>query len=389
MKTINDISLQDKRVLIREDFNVPLESGHIRNDARIRAALPTIEAVFSQGAQSILLMSHLGRPKEGLFEKSLSLLPVAKHLEELTGRKVHFFTSIEDVEPLPNGALGLIENIRFCKGEKNNDETLARQLAGLCDVFVMDAFGAAHRAHASTYGVAEYAPQVCAGLLLEKEVNALTQVLEAPKRPLVAIIGGAKVSSKLAVLGSLLDTVDYLIVGGGMANTFLAARGFSVGASLMEPDLIDSAKDLLRKAEENNKQIILPSDVVVATDLSESAMTRVVSIDEIRVDEAIFDVGPKSITEINTCIKEAGTILWNGPLGVFECQPFSAGTAALTEAVKSAKGFSFAGGGDTLAAIAQFSAESGIDYISTGGGAFLEWVEEGSLPCVDIIREKS
>ena len=387
MKGISDINVQGKTVLLREDYNVPINGDIIQNDARIRASLPTLAELKKYDAK-VIIMSHMGRPKEGFFEASLSLAPVAKRLSDLTGRKVHFFPSLDKITDFPSCDLGLLENVRFVKGEKSNDTELAKRYAEVADVFVMDAFAAAHRAHASTHGIVQFASDSCAGPLLMKEVEALTQVLTAPKRPLLAIVGGAKVSSKLGVLSSLLEKVDALIVGGGMANTFLAASGFSVGASLMEPELIPKAKELMLRAQNSNKKIHLPIDVVVAHKMSAEVPNRIIPLDAIRVDEAIFDVGPQSIAALSDVIEKAGTILWNGPVGVFECTPFRAGTQGITEAIVRSSGYSVAGGGDTLAAIEMFGAQSGIDYVSTGGGAFLELVEKGALPCVDILNEK-
>jgi phosphoglycerate kinase len=383
-----DLDLAGKRVLIREDLNVPLEDGRITSDARIRAALPTIRLALDQGAR-VLVMSHLGRPQEGARDPTLSLAPVAKALSASLQRPVRLVEDwLDGVEAAP-GEVVLLENVRFNKGEKKDDEALARRMAALCDVFVMDAFGTAHRAEASTHGVALAAPVACAGPLLVAELEALGRALHAPKRPLVAVVGGSKVSTKLAVLEHLLEKVDALVVGGGIANTFLAAAGRPVGRSLHEPDMLDTAKRLLARARERGVALPLPTDVVVAKELSAAATAAAKPASAVAADEMILDIGPDSAAAIAGIVAQAGTVIWNGPVGVFEYDQFGEGTKALTLAIAQSKAFSIAGGGDTLAAIDKYGVQSEISYISTGGGAFLEFVEGRTLPAVAALERRA
>jgi len=385
---MNDLDLAGKRVLIREDLNVPIQDGRVTSDARIRAALPTIRLALDRGAR-VVLMSHLGRPKEGAFDPALSLDPVAHRLAELLGRKVplvHDWLGGVDVAP---GEAVLLENVRFNKGEKKDAEELARRMAALCDVFVMDAFGTAHRAEASTHGVARFAPVACAGPLLVNELVALETALEKPARPLVAIVAGSKVSTKLTVLESLLARVDQLIVGGGIANTFLAAAGFPVGKSLHEPDMVDIARRLMEQSHARGVDIPIPTDVVVAKELSASAEADVKDAAAVAPDDMILDIGPDTAERLAGIVGRAGTVVWNGPVGVFEFDQFGEGTKTLANAIARSAAFSLAGGGDTLAAIEKYGVEEGISYISTGGGAFLEFVEGKTLPAVAILEERA
>jgi phosphoglycerate kinase len=382
---MENLDLDGKRVLIREDLNVPVSDGRVTSDARIRAALPTIRMALDKGA-AVMVMSHLGRPVEGEPDPAFSLLPVADRLGELLGREVRLqadWLGGVDVEP---GQIVLCENVRFNPGEKKNDEALARSMAALCDVFVMDAFGTAHRAQASTEGVTRFAPIACAGPLLSGELDALAKGLLEPTRPLLAIVGGSKVSTKLTVLDSLLDKVDELIVGGGIANTFIAASGYNVGKSLYEPDLLHEAQALIKKAHAGGGSIPIPKDVVVARSFSNDAEPLVRNVDEVGHDEMILDIGPLTAIEYSEIIAGAGTIIWNGPVGVFEFRHFAAGTRALAEAIERSSAYSIAGGGDTLAAIDQFGVADDISYISTGGGAFLEFVEGKTLPAVAALE---
>ena len=378
---LRDIDVAGKRVMMRLDLNVPIENGQVTSDTRIRQALPGIRHALDQGA-TVMLLSHLGRPEEGHFDESASLRPVANRLKELLGRKVRLERDWLSGVELSAGDLVLCENVRFNQGEKANDDDLARAMAALCDVFVMDAFGTAHRAQASTEGVVRFAPIACAGPLLDRELTVLGKALEKPDRPLLAIVGGAKVSTKLTVLDSLLDIVDELIVGGGIANTFIAAAGHQVGLSLYEADLVHEAQRLIRKAHERGGAIPIPSDVVVAREFSAKAEPVVREIDEVRSDEMILDIGPRTAASYSSVIAGAGTIVWNGPVGVFEFDAFACGTRSVSEAVARSGGFSIAGGGDTLAAIEQFGVGEDIGYVSTGGGAFLELVEGKPLPAV-------
>lgn len=382
-----DLDIDGKRVLVREDLNVPLANGVITSDARIKAALPTIRAALDANA-AVLLMSHLGRPVEGKFDPQFSLQPVADHLASLLGIEVplirHWIDGVE-VEP---GKVVLLENVRFLPGEKANSESLSRQMAALCDVFVMDAFGTAHRAQASTCGVAEFAAVACAGPLLCAELEALATALKDPARPVVAIVGGSKVSSKLTVLESLAKIVDELIVGGGIANTFIAAAGYNVGGSLYEADMLEMAKSLAAN-NDNRANIPLPMDVVVASEFSASAAAVTKPISEVGDADLILDIGPEAAKKFSAIIADAGTIIWNGPVGVFEFDQFGAGTRELAKAIAASDAFSIAGGGDTLAAIDKYGVAGGISYISTGGGAFLEFVEGKTLPAVAVLEARS
>jgi len=385
---MTDMDLHNRRVLIREDLNVPVKDGVVTSDARIRAALPTIRYALDQRAK-VLILSHLGRPEEGKYDESLSLQPVAARLSELLGKPVPLRRDwLDGIDCAPGNAV-LCENVRFNKGEKKDSEELARRMAELCDVFVMDAFGTAHRAEASTHGVARFAKIACAGPLLVGELEALERALEKPARPLVAIVGGSKVSTKLMVLESLLEKVDQLIVGGGIANTFLAATGVGVGRSLHEAEMLDVARGHMQKARARGAEIPLPTDVVVAKELAATAHADVRSIDEVRADEMILDIGPDTADRFSALLQSAGTIIWNGPVGVFEFDQFGEGTRAIAQAIARSKAFSLAGGGDTLAAIEKYGVEDGIAYISTGGGAFLEFVEGKTLPAVAVLEERA
>jgi phosphoglycerate kinase len=375
-------------VLIREDLNVPIRDGQVTSDARIRASLPTIKLALERGAR-VMVMSHLGRPKEGEFDLSLSLEPVAARLSELLGRKVPLVRDwLDGVEVAPGEAV-LLENVRFNKGEKKDAEDLARRMAALCDVYVMDAFGTAHRAEASTHGVARFAPVACAGPLLVNELVALETALEKPARPLVAIVAGSKVSTKLTVLETLLSKVDQLIVGGGIANTFLAAAGMPVGKSLYEADMVDVAKRLLEQSRERGVEIPIPTDVVVAKEFAASAEADVKDVANVAGDDMILDIGPDTAERFAGIVERAGTVVWNGPLGVFEFDQFGEGTKTLAQAIARSAAFSLAGGGDTLAAIEKYGVEEGMSYISTGGGAFLEFVEGKKLPAVAMLEARA
>ena len=385
---MTDTDLRNKRVLIREDLNVPVQSGVVTSDARIRAALPTIRYALDQNAK-VLILSHLGRPEEGKYDESLSLAPVAVRLSELLGKPVPLRKDwLDGVDCQPGNAV-LCENVRFNKGEKKDDEKLARKMAELCDVFVMDAFGTAHRAEASTHGVARFARIASAGPLLVGELEALETALHEPARPLVAIVGGSKVSTKLTVLESLLEKVDKLIVGGGIANTFLAATGVGVGKSLHEAEMLDVARRLMAKAKARGTEIPLPTDVVVAKEFAATAHADVRPIHEVRADEMILDIGPDTADRFDGLLQSVGTIIWNGPVGVFEFEQFGEGTRTIAHAIARSKAFSLAGGGDTLAAIEKYNIEDGVSYISTGGGAFLEFVEGKTLPAVAVLEERA
>jgi phosphoglycerate kinase len=381
--------LAGKRVLIRVDMNVPVKHGVLGDDTRIRASLPSIEHCLQHGA-GVVLMTHLGRPLEGEPKPEDSLAPVAARLSELLGQTVPVNTSWQErpfsVEP---GSVVLLENVRLNRGEKKNNEELGRAYAGLCDVFVNDAFGTAHRAEASTHAVAKFAPVACAGILLTAELEALSQALEAPARPLVAIVAGSKVSTKLTILESLADKVDQLIVGGGIANTFLLAEGHGIGKSLAEAELVGEAKKVIAKIRAHGGDVPLPSDVVVAPEFSENAEDTLKNVDDVTKDDMILDIGPKSAEALADIVAQAGTVVWNGPLGVFEFDQFAGGTQALAEAIAESDAFSIAGGGDTLAAIAKFGVTDKISYISTGGGAFLEFLEGKELPAVAILTERA
>lgn len=383
VKLMQDLDLKGKRVLIREDLNVPIKDGQVTSDARIRAALPTIEAARSAGAK-VILMSHLGRPTEGEFDPQFSMAPVAQHLSGLLGGKVALVEDWRAGVELSDGEVALLENVRFNPGEKKDDEDLARAYAGLCDIFVMDAFGTAHRAQASTHGVAKFAPIACAGPLLQGELTALELALSNPARPMVAIVGGSKVSTKLTVLETLSEKVDQLVVGGGIANTFLAAAGLPVGKSLCEHDLLPAARALMAKTS-----IPLPADVVTGKEFSEDAQASTKRAAQVEDDDMIFDIGPESAAEIAGILASAGTILWNGPVGVFEFEQFSAGTRSLSRAIADSAAFSLAGGGDTLAAIDKYGIADKVSYISTGGGAFLEYVEGKTLPAVAVLEQRA
>lgn len=380
---MTDLDLNGKRVLIRQDLNVPIKNGEVTSDKRIVASLPTIMYAIKAGAR-VMITSHLGRPTAGEFDEKFSLEPVAKHLAELLGQPVTLERNwLEGVE-IESGEVVLCENVRFNEGEKENDEVLSKKMAALCDVCVQDAFGTAHRAHASTYGVAQYAPIACAGPLLIGELEALGKALDNPKRPMVAVVGGSKVSTKLTVLDALSKIVDQLVVGGGIANTFIAAQGHGVGQSLCEHDLIPTAQSLMEKCE-----IPIPVDVVCGKEFSEFAVAETKSSNSVASDDMIFDIGPNSINELAEIMRNAGTIVWNGPVGVFEFDQFASGTMILANAIAESEAFSIAGGGDTLAAVDKFNIEDKISYISTGGGAFLEFLEGKKLPVVEILEKRS
>jgi len=384
---MTDVDLRGKRVLIREDLNVPVANGEVTSDARIRAALPTIRAALDAGA-AVMLMSHLGRPTEGQPEVSFSLQPVADRLAVLLEHDVPLIKDWIDGVEVSAGDVVLLENVRFLEGEKACDDGLAKRMASLCDVFVMDAFGTAHRAQASTYGVAEHAAIACAGPLLSAELEALANALDNPARPFVAIVGGSKVSTKLTVLDALAKVVDCLIVGGGIANTFIAAAGHDVGKSLYEPDMLDIAKALVADSEDK-ANIPVPTDVVVANEFSSDAQAVTKEVAAVSKDELILDIGPATADQFAKILAGAGTIIWNGPVGVFEFDQFGEGTKVLAEAIAKSNAFSVAGGGDTLAAIDKYGVADNISYISTGGGAFLEFVEGKTLPAVAILEQRA
>jgi len=387
---MSDQDLAGKRVMIRLDLNVPLKNGQVASDARIRATLPTIRLALERGA-AVILLSHLGRPVEGEYDLQFSLQPVADHLSGLLDQPVHLEVDWLDGIDAGPGDVVLCENVRFNQGEKANDEMLSRQMAELCDVFVMDAFGTAHRTQASTYGIAKYAPVACAGPLLIGELEALGKAMSNPARPVVAIVGGAKVSSKLTVLKSLLQTVDQLIVGGGIANTFIAAAGYSVGESLYEADLVDEARQLAvgGRDGEHRAQVPLPEDVVVSLEVNDTAPSQVRSIDAVEPDELILDIGPKTAEAYAELLMAAGTIVWNGPVGVFEIDQFGSGTERIAHAVADSSAFSIAGGGDTLAALEKYGVTDKVSCISTGGGAFLEFLEGKTLPAVAVLEQRA
>jgi len=385
---MSDLDLTDKRVLIRQDLNVPVKDGVVTSDARIRASLPTIRAALKAGA-AVMLMSHLGRPVEGEPDPQFSLAPVAQRLSELLGTRVQLVSDWIDGVSVDPGQVVLCENVRFLKGEKGDDEALAKKMAALCDVYVMDAFGTAHRAQASTHGVARFAPIACAGPLLVGELQALARALEAPARPVVAIVGGAKVSTKLKVLEVLSGQVDQMVVGGGIANTFIAAAGYKVGKSLYEQDLVPVARQLLEGGAQDGAEIPIPSDVVVAREFSATAEADIRAINEVAKDEMIMDVGPDTAERLAALMASAGTIVWNGPLGVFEFDQFGEGTRVVAEAIAHSKAFSIAGGGDTLAALEKYDLSDQISYISTGGGAFLEFLEGKTLPAVAALEDRA
>jgi phosphoglycerate kinase len=385
---MNELDLAGKRVLIREDLNVPVHNGVVTSDARIRASLPTIEAAQKAGAR-VMLMSHLGRPEEGVPNEEFSLAPVAARLSELMGRKVRFEREWLGGVSCEPGEVVLLENVRFNKGEKKNKDELAQKMAALCDVYVMDAFATAHRAEASTHGVAKFAPVACAGPLLTNELDALEQALSNPKRPLVAIVAGSKVSTKLTVLENLLGKVDQLIVGGGIANTFLAAAGFAIGKSLHEADMVDTARGLLERSKATGAGIPLPSDVVVAKEFSAAAEADVKPVAKVAAGELILDIGPDTAERFAAALQGAGTIVWNGPVGVFEFDQFGEGTRTIAQAVARSPAFSIAGGGDTIAAIEKYGVAEDISYISTAGGAFLEFLEGKKLPAVEMLEQRA
>ena len=385
---MTDLDLAGRRVLIREDLNVPIKDGAVTSDARIRAALPTLQRAAQAGAR-VMVMSHLGRPREGAPDPGLSLAPVARRLGELLGREVRLAEDWLHGLDVEDGEIVLCENVRFLKGEKADDEALARRMAALCDVYVMDAFGTAHRAQASTHGAARFAPVACAGPLLIAELEALGQALAQPARPLVAIVGGSKVSTKLGVLEALSERVDRLIAGGGIANTFIAAAGHEVGASLYEPDLVAQAARIRDAVRRRGGDVPIPSDVVVADAPSESAAAVVKAVHDVGPGEMILDIGPETARAYREAIDSAGTVVWNGPVGVFEFEPFAAGTREIAQAIARSSAFSIAGGGDTLAAIDAFGVTGQVSYVSTGGGAFLEFLEGKTLPAIAALEARA
>ncbi len=385
---LDDVELSGKKVLIRVDFNVPIDNGEVTDDTRIRACLPTLAKARDAGA-AIILMSHLGRPSEGEYDESASLLPVTQKLSSLLNMDVPLIREWENGVNVAGGDIVMLENVRFNRGEKSDDEGLARKLASLCDVFVNDAFATAHRAQASTHGVARFAPLSCAGPLLKAEIDALGKAFEKPESPMVAIVGGSKVSTKLTVLKSLLGKIDQLIIGGGIANTFLKASGVNIGNSLYEEDLLDEARNLQQRASEEGREIPLPVDVVCGKEFDRNAKATVKSLDEIEDDDLIMDVGPQTAENYAEILQQAKTIVWNGPLGVFEFDQFGHGTEELSKAIAASPAFSVAGGGDTLAAISKYGVSEDISYISTGGGAFLEFLEGKSLPAIAILEKSS
>ncbi|MCG7567201.1 Phosphoglycerate kinase [Pseudoalteromonas sp. THAF3] len=383
-----DLDLAGKRVLIREDLNVPIKDGKVSSDARLRAALPSIKLALEKGAK-VMIMSHLGRPTEGEYDQAYSLAPVVDYLNDALSQNVRLAKDYLDGVEIGDNEVVVFENVRFNQGEKANDETLAKQLAALCDVYVMDAFGTAHRAQASTHGVGLHAPIACAGPLLAAELEALGKALDNPKRPLVAIVGGSKVSTKLTVLDSLSNVVDQLVTGGGIANTFIAAAGHPVGKSLYEQDLISEAQKLTETARSNGGDIPVPVDVVVGNEFSESAVAQLKEVADVTEEDMIFDIGPDTAKQLGDIIAQAGTIVWNGPVGVFEFDQFGNGTQSIAKAIAESSAFSIAGGGDTLAAIDKYNVADKISYISTGGGAFLEFLEGKKLPAVAMLEERA
>ena len=386
---MNDLDLAGKKVLIRQDLNVPVKDGVVSSDQRIRAALPTIQHCINAGAR-VMIMSHLGRPIEGKPDDQYSLQAVAEHLSSLLEKEIPLLSDYLDKPPeVADGDVVLLENVRFNPGEKANDEALSRQYASLCDIYVMDAFGTAHRAQASTHGVGLFAPLACAGPLLATELEALAQALDNPKSPVVAIVGGSKVSTKLTVLDALSEIVDQLIPGGGIANTFIAASGYNVGKSLVEVELIPEAKRLLSVSAAAGKEIPIPVDVVCGKEFSEQAEATVKRVDEVTDDDMIFDIGPETAARFAEIMHTASTIVWNGPVGVFEFDQFGEGTRTLALAIASSDAFSIAGGGDTLAAVDKYGIADQVSYISTGGGAFLEFLEGKQLPAVAMLEQRS
>ena len=388
-KRLTELDLAGKRVLIRADLNVPVKDGKVTSETRIRASIPTIEHCLKAGASRIMVMSHLGRPTEGEYAEESSMKPVADRLSALLGKPVTLAKNWLDGVESNAGEVILCENVRFNKGEKKDNEDLAKRMAGLCDIYVMDAFGTAHRAEASTHGVGVHAPVACAGLLLTAELDALGKALKSPQRPLLAIVGGSKVSGKLEVLESLSNLCDQLIVGGGIANTFIAAAGYPVGKSLYEADLIPEAQRLMEKAKSRGGEIPVPTDIVTAKEFSESATATIKKVKDVTEDDMILDIGPETAARYAEIIKSAGTIVWNGPVGVFEIEQFSHGTQEVAKAVATGKGFSIAGGGDTLAAIEKYGIEKDVSYSSTGGGAFLEFLEGKKLPAVAMLESRN
>ncbi len=382
---MQDQDLKNKRVLIRQDLNVPIKDGKVSSAKRITASLSTLRLALENKA-AVMVMSHLGRPTEGEYDEAFSLQPVANYLSEVLDQEVLLVKNWLDGIKVKPGQLVVLENVRFNVGEKANDEILSRKIASLCDIFVMDAFGTAHRKQASTYGVAQFAPIATAGPLLVSELEALTQALDDPAHPMLAIVGGSKVSTKLTVLESLSKKVDQLIVGGGIANTFIAAAGYNVGKSLYEPDLVEQAQFLIQQAKEQDREIPVPTDVVTAKEFSESAEATIKPVDAVEEDDMILDIGPETATLFAEMARKAGTVVWNGPVGVFEYNQFGNGTETLAEGIAAGDGYSIAGGGDTLAAIDKYEIEKCISYISTGGGAFLEFLEGNKLPAVEILE---
>lgn len=385
---LKDVDLKNKKVVVRVDFNVPIKNGKVTSKVRIEAAVPTISYILEQGG-AVIILSHLGRPTEGEYDPQFSLEPVAKALAKMIDKPVKFEKNWLNGVEAKAGDIVMCDNVRFNVGEKKSDKNLSKKIAGLGDVFVMDAFATAHRAQASTYGVAKYIGVACAGLLLSKEIQALEKALKEPKKPMAAIVGGSKVSTKLSVLHNLLDKVEILIVGGGIANTFIKAKGYNVGKSLFEPDLVKEAQDIMMKAKEKGVQIPTPVDVRVAKEFSENAQAIIKDVDSVVDDEMIMDIGPKSAENLANLLRASNTILWNGPLGVFEFDNFGEGTKALSLAIAESSGFSVAGGGDTIAAIEKYNIQDKVSYISTAGGAFLEFLEGKKLPAIEILREKA
>ena len=385
---MTDLDLAGKRVFIRQDLNVPIKDGAVASDKRIQASLPTIKLALEAGAK-VLVVSHLGRPTEGEYDAQFSMRPVADYLNNILKQEVRLAENWIDGVELEANVLTVADNVRFLKGEKKNDEALAKKMAALCDVYVMDAFGTAHRAQASTHGAGQFAPVACAGPLLAGELEALDKALANPARPMVAIVGGSKVSTKLTVLESLSKVVDQLIVGGGIANTFIAAEGYNVGKSLYEKDLIDTAKALSKTSKERGASIPVPVDVVCGKEFSDSSPSELKNVDRVNDTDMIFDIGPETAAELAEMLEKAGTIVWNGPIGVFEFEQFAMGTEILAKAIARSKGFSIAGGGDTLAAIDKYGIADQLGYISTGGGAFLEFLEGKKLPAVEMLEKRA
>lgn len=386
---LTDLDLAGKRILIRSDLNVPVKNGKVTSDARITASMPTIALCANAGAK-VMVMSHRGRPEEGKADEENSMQPIAEVMADKLGKEVRLIKSYLDNAPeVADGEVVLLENVRFNAGEKKDDEALAKKYAALCDIFVMDAFGTAHRAQASTHGAGKFAPTACAGLLLANELESLDKALASPARPMVAIVGGSKVSTKLTVLEALSEKVDQMVVGGGIANTFLKAMGHNVGKSLCEDDLVDTAKALIEKMQKRGANIPIATDVVCAKEFSETAEATLKKADEVEDDDMIFDIGPDSAKELAEIIKKAGTIIWNGPVGVFEFDQFGEGTKTISMAIAEADGFSLAGGGDTIAAIQKYDIYDKVSYISTAGGAFLEYLEGKTLPAVAMLEARA